>query len=71
MAARGGPAGPLAMRASDHQIVFPMVISTVSQDVARTMIYEGDDYEVGFATDGWVDAGDIELPTTCEMKRPA
>ena len=66
-----GPAGPLTMRASDHQIVFPMVISTVSQDVARTMIYEGDDYEVGFATDGWVGAGDIELPTTCEMKRPA
>ncbi len=65
-----GPAGPLTMRAEDHQIVFPMVISTMSQDVGRTMIYEGKDYEVAFATDGWVKADDLELPTTCDMKRP-
>ena len=66
-----GPAGPLAMRAADHQIVFPMVISTMSRDVARSMIYEGADFGIAFATDGWVSAEEIELPTTCEMKRPA
>ena len=66
-----GPAGPLTMRAADHQIIFPMVVSTMSQDAARSMIYGGDDYEVGFETDGWVAAGDLDLPTTCEMNRPA
>ena len=65
-----GPAGPILMRAADHQIVFPMVISSMSQDVARTMLYNGDDYGVAFATDGWVPASDVEQPTTCEMKRP-
>lgn len=66
-----GPAGPLTMRAADHQILFPMVVSTMARDVGRTMIYDGDDYEVGFATDGWVAADDLALPTTCEMNRPA
>ncbi len=65
-----GPAGPIAMRAADHQIVFPMAISTMSQDVRRPMIYDGDDYGVAFATDGWVAAGEVEQPTTCDMKRP-
>ena len=67
---RDGPAGPVAMRAADHQIVFPMVISSMSQDIPRPMIYDGDDYGVAFATDGWVQATDVEQPTTCEMKRP-
>ena len=67
---RDGPAGPVAMRAADHQIVFPMVISSMSQDIPRPMIYDGDDYGVAFATDGWVQANDVEQPTTCEMKRP-
>ena len=65
-----GPAGPLSMRAADHQILFPMVISTMSRDVARTMIYEGDDYGVAWTTDGWVAADDLALPTTCDMRRP-
>ncbi len=66
-----GPAGPLTMRAEDHQIMLPMVISTISTDVGRTMIYEHEDYGFAFTTDGWVEASDLELPTTCRMKRPA
>ena len=65
-----GPAGPMVMRATDHQIIFPMVISTMTEDVGRPFIYDGDDYGVAFATDGWIMSDAIELPTTCEMKRP-
>ncbi len=65
-----GPAGPLAMRAADHQIIFPMVVSTMTEAVDRPFIYAGENYGVAFATDGWVAAEDLELPTTCDMKRP-
>lgn len=66
-----GPAGPLVMRPDDHQIIFPMVISSMTtEEVSRPFIYEGKDYGVAFATDGWISAADIELPSTCEMKRP-
>ena len=65
-----GPAGPLVMRGEDHQIIFPMVISTMAEDLERPYIYEGDNYEVAFATDGWIMSDAIVLPTSCEMKRP-
>ena len=65
-----GPAGPMVMRAADHQIIFPMVISTMTDEVGRPFIYDGEDYGVAFATDGWITSDAIELPTTCEMKRP-
>ncbi len=65
-----GPAGPMVMRAEDHQIIFPMVISTMSEDVNRPFIYEHDDYGAAFKSDGWIPAEALELPTTCEMRRP-
>ena len=68
--AMDGPAGPMVMRAADHQIIFPMVISTMTEDAERPFIYDGEDYGVAFATDGWITSDEIELPTTCEMKRP-
>ncbi len=65
-----GPAGTVAMRAEDHQILMPLVISTMTNDVARPFLYEGQNFGVGWRTDDWVTADATTLPTTCEMKRP-
>jgi branched-chain amino acid transport system substrate-binding protein len=65
-----GPAGSVTMRAEDHQILMPLVISTMSNDVARPFVYDGKNFGVGWLTDDWVTAGATTLPTTCEMKRP-
>ena len=65
-----GPAGPVVMRGEDHQILMPMVISTMSNEVARPFLYEGRNFGVGWQTDDWVSADASALPTTCEMKRP-
>ena len=63
--------GELVMRAADHQVIFPMVISTISTDVKQNFIYKGKDFGMAFKTDGWVARRFLELPTTCKMKRPA
>ncbi len=66
-----GAGGELFMRAADHQIIFPMVISTISTDVKQNFIYKGKDFGMAFKTDGWVQRRFLELPTTCKMKRPS
>jgi len=66
-----GPAGPVLIRADDHQAIFPMVISSMSNDVKRPFLYNGETFDnVAWQTDAWVSAEDLTLPTTCEMKRP-
>ena len=65
-----GPHGEAYMRAEDHQMHFDMVISHISTDVEKTFTYNGEDYGMAYVTDGWVDAKNITLPTTCKMKRP-
>jgi branched-chain amino acid transport system substrate-binding protein len=65
-----GPAGEIVMRAEDHQILFPMVVSTMTDKVERPFFYEGESFGVAWKTDAWVRAEDLTLPTTCKMKRP-
>jgi len=65
-----GPAGEVVMRAADHQIQMPMVISTLSDKVDKTFIYAGKDFGVGWAVDAWTTREEAELPTTCNMNRP-
>lgn len=65
-----GPGGQVTIRAEDHQAHFPMVISTMSDQVDRPFVYNGESYGVGWQTDAWVTAEDLTLPTTCDMKRP-
>ena len=48
----------------------PVVISSMTTDVARPFLYDGKDYGVGWRTDAWITAEEITLPTTCEMVRP-
>ena len=66
-----GPAGEVVMRAADHQIQMPMVISTLTDKVDKTFIYAGKDFGVGWTVDEWTTREDAELPTTCNMDRPA
>ena len=66
-----GPNGELLMRAEDHQIQMPMVISSIDDQAPRKMIYAGKNVGVGWKTDGWISRSEISQPTTCKMKRPA
>ena len=66
-----GPHGDtLVMRADDHQIQLPMVISEMSRDVPKKFIYEDADLGIGWKTINWVSREDLTLPTTCKMERP-
>jgi branched-chain amino acid transport system substrate-binding protein len=76
--------GEVEMRASDHQLIQPLYISTVTKAFRdpknpATAKYEGKDKEVkysqdgtsyGFKTDALIDAYVTAQPTSCNMKRP-
>ncbi len=66
-----GPRGEqMVMRATDHQIQLPMVISEISDSVKNEFIYDGVNLHMGWKTDNWIPMKDISLPTTCKMQRP-
>lgn len=60
------PYGTITMRAEDHQIIQPLVLSTFSDDVERGV--EGMD--LGFKTDVVIPAEATAVDTTCKMRRP-
>ena len=66
-----GARGEVMMRPEDHQMLLPLVISTMTKNVEYPFIYEGTNYGVGWKTDAWVDRDTVTLPTTCQMKRPS
>ncbi len=66
-----GPLGEVQMRAEDHQMLMPLVVSTLTEQAAMPVIYKGKDFGVAFATDGVVSSEDSTLVTTCEMDRPS
>ncbi len=63
--------GEVIMRKLDHQAHFDMVISHVSKDVEKPFIYNGENYELAYETDGWIDKDDLTLESSCQMKRPS
>jgi branched-chain amino acid transport system substrate-binding protein len=65
-----GPMGEVQMRADDHQMQMALVVSTLTADTPKHLIYKGKDFGVAFATDGVVDRADTTLATSCKMKRP-
>ena len=65
-----GPIGKVEMRADDHQIQLPLIVSSLTEDAAKKVIYKGKNFQVAFKTDGVVERADTSLPTTCKMKRP-
>ena len=66
-----GPLSDVQLRAADHQIQMPLVISTLSPDAPMSQIYKGKNLGVGFKTEGVAARADTTLPTTCQMERPS
>ena len=65
-----GPLGQVVMRGDDHQMLMPLVISSLTTQYERPVVYDGKEYGVAFSTDGHISREDTSLPTTCKMKRP-
>lgn len=63
------PTGTVTMREDNHQLLQPLFISTLSDDVGRTV--EGTKF--GFKTDpdGEITAAATRTETTCNMERPS
>ncbi|WP_304308373.1 branched-chain amino acid ABC transporter substrate-binding protein [Pseudacidovorax intermedius] len=62
------PMGEMSMRAADHQVQMPMVVSTVTRDAK----FKVDDTDMGFKPVRRLSAEEASIPAqaTCEMKRP-
>jgi len=60
--------GDYTMRAEDHQVQLPMVVSKVSKDAK----YKADGTDMGFAPVKVLAAADVSSPVqaTCKMQRP-
>lgn len=65
-----GARGEMVMRAKDHQIQLPMVVSSIDLQAKKMLIYNGKQMGMGWRTDGWISREELTLPTTCKMKRP-
>ena len=76
-----GDTGEVEMRASDHQIINPMYISTIVKAAVKggqpqaggdkTVKYDQEDTGLGFKTDARLESYVVAQPTSCQMKRPA
>jgi branched-chain amino acid transport system substrate-binding protein len=69
------PTGEVEMRASDHQLLAPLYISTIQKTAAKggpkEVVYDLENQGIGFLTDARVESYVSAQPTTCQMKRPA
>lgn len=65
-----GPLGTATMRAKDHQIHFPLIVSQMSTSVKTQVIYHNKNLGGGWNTASTVKVADLTLPTPCKMKRP-
>jgi branched-chain amino acid transport system substrate-binding protein len=59
--------GEVEMRADNHQLLQPLFVATLSDNVK----YDVEKTGLGFKTDLKVDAKDTAMPTTCQMQRPS
>lgn len=66
-----GPMGPVQMRASDHQMQMPLVVSMLTDKAPQPIYYKGKNFGIAFQTDGVAERKDTSLATTCKMKRPS
>ena len=62
------PMGEVSMRAADHQVLMPMVVSMVTKDAK----YKADDTDMGFKPVKVFTAEEAAAPvqTSCKMQRP-
>ena len=66
-----GPHGDkIVMRADNHQIAMPMVVSEIDPNAKVKFVYNNKTFGIGWKTAGWVSTAENTLPTTCQMQRP-
>jgi branched-chain amino acid transport system substrate-binding protein len=65
-----GPLGKATMRASDHQIHFPLYVSQMDPSPKIPFIYNNKNFKIGWITTQRVPVRDLTLPSACKMKRP-
>jgi branched-chain amino acid transport system substrate-binding protein len=65
------PYGTATMRATDHQLIQPLYISTMAKAGTKAVKYDVENTGLGWKTDGRIDAAETAMPTTCKMKKPA
>jgi len=63
--------GDVTMRKVDHQLLLPQVVSTIAPVDGKTVKVGYDGTQWGHKTESATPAKDLDLPTTCKMKRPA
>lgn len=63
--------GEVTMRKSDHQLLLPQAVSTIAPVDGKTVKVGYDGTQWGHKTESTTAAKDLDLPTTCKMKRPA
>jgi branched-chain amino acid transport system substrate-binding protein len=62
--------GSVEMRAADHQLQQPLVITTWVKADGKDIRHDQEKTGYGWRTDATLDASSATLPTTCQMKRP-
>jgi len=65
-----GPLGKSSMRAKDHQIHFPLIVSEMTPTAKVPFIYNNNNFKIGWKTTTTATISDLTLPTACKMKRP-
>lgn len=65
------PYGTVTMQASDHQLIQPLYISTLSNAGTKTVKYDVENTGFGWKTDKRIEADATAMPTTCKMEKPA
>ena len=70
MTAPGPHGDTVVMRAENHQIAMPMVVSSIDPNAPIKFVYHDKTFGIGWKTDGWVSTAENTLPTTCKMERP-
>ena len=63
--------GEVTMRKDDHQILMPLYISSFVKADGKAVKYDLEGSGIGTKTDLVVPAKQTEMPTTCNMRRPA
>ena len=66
-----GPTGEVWMRKDDHQLMTPSYLATYSKVDGKEVKYDLENTGYGFRTTRTISAKDVEIPTTCKMKRPS
>lgn len=65
-----GPLGVATMRAKDHQIHFPLIVSEMTPTAKVPFVYNNNNFKIGWKTTATAPVSDLTLPTACKMKRP-